>query len=191
MPHRSHGHGSGAIEGRHSRYYDRLARWLMKPLYRRIAADIARAAPEGAALLDVGTGPGILLRELGASRPDLRLAGVDIAADMIEHAERNLAELDSRPELRAADVADLPFEDDRFDLVVSTFSSHHWDDPEAGSTEIARVLRGGGRLLVYDFKHAPFDPLTGGSGLTRVGYAPFRTGWGPIMRGFRLEAEAD
>lgn len=190
MPHRSHDHAGGPIEGRHSRAYDRLARWLMKPLYRRIAADVAASAPGDAALLDVGTGPGLLLEAIARARPDLRLSGIDIAADMIDHARRNLASLEERPDLRAADVADLPFEDGRFDLVVSTFSSHHWADPEAASSELARVLRSEGRLLNYDFRWAPFEALTRQPGLTGVASAPFRTGLGPIMRASRFEAKA-
>jgi ubiquinone/menaquinone biosynthesis C-methylase UbiE len=193
MPHESRGHGHGhahgeAIEGRHSRNYDRLARLLMKPHYRRIAADIAATAPDGAALLDIGTGPGLLLRALGRTRPDLRLAGVDLAADMIDHARRNLAGPGDRLELHAADVASLPFEDDRFDLVVSTYSSHHWGDPEAGAAEIARVLRSGGRFLNYDFPRAPFEALTRESGLTFVRRTPFRSVWSPIMKTARFEA---
>jgi SAM-dependent methyltransferase len=39
-----------------------------------------------------------------------------------------------------------------FDLVVSTLSMHHWADPTAGLTEIGRVLRPGGRALVWDFR---------------------------------------
>ncbi|WP_199043201.1 class I SAM-dependent methyltransferase [Glycomyces salinus] len=191
MPHRSHGHRGGSIEGRHSRVYDRLARWLMKPLYRRFAADIAASAPEGASVLDAGTGPGLLLGAIARARPDLRLSGIDLAEDMIDHARRNLADLEERPDLRAADVADLPFEGDRFDLVVSTFSAHHWDDPEAASSELARVLRAGGRLLVYDFRWAPFGALTRRPGLTGVGRTPFRTGLGPIMKVARFEARAD
>jgi ubiquinone/menaquinone biosynthesis C-methylase UbiE len=189
MPH-SHGHAhhGEAIEGRHSRNYDRMTRLLMKPLYRRIAADIAATAPDGAALLDVGTGPGLLLEALDRLRPDLRLVGVDLAADMIDHARRNL---NDQVELHAADVAALPFADDRFDLVVSSYSSHHWGDPEAGAAEIARVLRGGGRLLDYDFPRAPFAALTRGSGLTLVRRTPFKAGWrGLIMRTVRFEAAA-
>jgi ubiquinone/menaquinone biosynthesis C-methylase UbiE len=188
MPHEAHQHHHGAIEGRHSRRYDRMVRLFMKPFYRRIAADIAASAPQGASLLDVGTGPGILLQALAAARPDLRLAGVDLAADMIDHAERNLADLDPRPDLRAADVAALPFDDGRFDLVVSTFSSHHWEDPEAGAAEIARVLRDGGRLLVYDFPHAPYAALTRASGLAQTRRTPLRTMWNLIMKTTRFEA---
>ncbi len=193
MPHdhthgsREHTHRGGAIEGRHSLIYDRLARLLMQPHYRRIAKDIAASAPDGAALLDVGTGPGILLKSLARIRPDLRLAGVDLAPDMIDHARRNLDGLDGL-ELHAADVAALPFEDDRFDLVVSTYSSHHWGDPEAGAADIARVLSPGGRFIDYDFARAPFAALTRRSGLTLVRRTPFRS---LFMKTTRFEAAAD
>ncbi|MCC3765617.1 class I SAM-dependent methyltransferase [Glycomyces sp. TRM65418] len=191
MPHDPRGHSHGeAIEGRHSRGYDRMARLLMKPLYRRIAKDVAASAPQGATLLDVGTGPGILLAALGPMRPDLRFVGVDLSADMIDHARRNLADLRDRLELHAADVASLPLDDGRFDLVVSTYSSHHWGDPEAGAAEIARVLRRGGRFVDYDFPRAPFDALTRRSGLDRVRATRFKTGLGPLMKTLRFEAAA-
>ena len=49
-------------------------------------------------------------------------------------------------------MASLPFPDGSFDLVVSTLSLHHWADPQAGLAEIARVLRPGGRALIWDFR---------------------------------------
>jgi ubiquinone/menaquinone biosynthesis C-methylase UbiE len=109
---------------------------------------------------------------------------------MIEHARHNLAGLATPPDLRAADVADLPFEDDRFDLVIATFSSHHWDDPEAGSAEIARVLRSGGSLRIYDFRDAPFDAVTGQPGLADFRETTFRSVWSWFMKGTRLDATA-
>ncbi|MFC3492723.1 class I SAM-dependent methyltransferase [Glycomyces rhizosphaerae] len=194
MPHDSRGHAHGdhghrgeAIEGRHSAVYDRLARLLMKPHYRRIATDIAAAAPRGAALLDIGTGPGILLKSLARLRPDLHLVGVDLAPDMIDHARRNLAGLDDL-ELHAADVAALPFPDDRFDLVVSTYSSHHWADPEAAATEIARTLRPDGRFIDYDFPRAPFEALTKSATLTPVRQTPFKS---LFLKTTRFEAAAN
>ncbi|GAA1691598.1 hypothetical protein GCM10009830_44190 [Glycomyces endophyticus] len=190
MPHDHHDHDHhdrrhGAIEGRHSHRYNRIARLLGPLQYRRIAADIAAAAPESAAVLDVGTGPGILLRILAKRRPDLRLAGVDLARDMIDHAARNLAHLDPAPDLRTADVAALPFDDAAFDLVVTTYSSHHWSDPETGGAEIARVLKDGGRLLDYDFPRGPFDAF---DDLAETARTPFRSPWMPFMRTVRFEA---
>jgi len=155
------GHNVPAVfEGRSSRVYDFAARRLLRSLYRRLAADIAATAPEGGAVLDVGTGPGVLLVELAKRRPDLRLTGIDLSADMIAAATRNLDPFGFRATAQVGDVTDLPFPDGSFDLVVSSLSLHHWDEPEAAVPELARVLRPGGRVQIYDFPIAPFDTLT-------------------------------
>jgi ubiquinone/menaquinone biosynthesis C-methylase UbiE len=149
----------GIFQGRPSRIYDLIARRLLRGVYRRLAADIAAVAPQGAALLDVGTGPGVLLVEVADSRPDLHVTGVDLSPDMVAAAQRNLQRFGDRATARVANVTDLPFPDGSFDLIVSSFSMHHWDDPEAAAPELARVLRPGGRLYVYDFRFAPFQRL--------------------------------
>ena len=71
------------FQGRSSRIYDLVSRRVLRGMYRRLAADVAGAAPNGGTVLDIGTGPGVLLVELAARRPDLRLTGVDLSADMI------------------------------------------------------------------------------------------------------------
>ncbi|GAA2774747.1 class I SAM-dependent methyltransferase [Mycolicibacterium pallens] len=150
----------GVFAGRGSRIYDRTARTLLRGLYARIADDLVDVLPDGADVLDVGTGPGVLLTELARRRPDLHLVGVDLSADMVSAAQRNLSEFGGRATAQQGDVVDLPFAAGAFDLVVSSFSSHHWDDPAAAVPELARVLRPGGRLYVYDFGFAPFDVIT-------------------------------
>jgi ubiquinone/menaquinone biosynthesis C-methylase UbiE len=147
------------FEGRSSRMYDLMSRRLLRGMYRRFADDVARAAPDGGAVLDVGTGPGVLLVELAARRPDLRLTGVDVSADMVAAATRNLQPLGERASARVGDVTSLPFPDRSFDLIVSSLSLHHWDRPEAAVPELARTLRPGGRVYIYDFPFAPFDRL--------------------------------
>ena len=180
----------GFFEGRSSRVYDLVARRLVRPLYRRMARDIAAAAPIGAAILDVGTGPGVLLVELARRRPDLALTGVDLSPDMVETANRNLRQSGGRASVRVGDAARLPFEDGSFDLVVSSLSTHHWDDPAAAVPELNRVLRPGGRILIYDFPFAPFDVLAGAAASVRNGHearrTPFRTGI-PLLRCVRFE----
>jgi ubiquinone/menaquinone biosynthesis C-methylase UbiE len=150
-------HGQGAFEGSRTDNYNRMANGWSSGLYRRPAADIAAAAPEGAEVLDVGTGPGRLLVELARRRGDLRLTGLDVSPDMVAHATRNLAPFADRASVVQGDVAHLPFPDDHFDLVVSSLSTHHWPDVEAGAVELARVLRPGGRLRIYDFGFAGLD----------------------------------
>jgi ubiquinone/menaquinone biosynthesis C-methylase UbiE len=154
------GNRPALFEGRASRVYDFAARRLLRGLYRRIADDLVEVVPEGGDVLDIGTGPGVLLVELADRRPDVRLTGVDLSADMVAAAERNLSEFGDRASARVGDVTDLPFPDDSFDVVVTSLSSHHWDDPVAAVPELARVLRSGGRLYVYDLGFAPFDVFT-------------------------------
>jgi ubiquinone/menaquinone biosynthesis C-methylase UbiE len=157
---RSHWRGPGhdrPISGRGSQAYDRLARWVLRGLYRRIAAETAPAIPPGGVVLDVGTGPGLLLVELAARRPDLRITGIDLSTDMIELARRNVrrAGYDDRVEVQAADVAALPFPDAAFDFVVSSLSMHHWGSVPPAMKELARVLRPGGTLWIYDVRTLP------------------------------------
>jgi ubiquinone/menaquinone biosynthesis C-methylase UbiE len=147
------------FQGRSSRIYDRVSRRLLRGMYRRLAADVAGAAPEGGAVLDVGTGPGVLLVELASRRPDLQLTGVDLSADMITAATRNLEPFGERARARVGDVTNLPFPESSFDLIVSSLSLHHWDHPAAAVPELARILRPGGRVYIYDFPFAPFDKL--------------------------------
>src|SRR5215207_9273572 len=165
--------------------YDAHSRLLLGSLFRPIAADVAAAAPDGARVLEVGCGPGrlsiLLAREHG-----LDVTGLDLDPAMIERARRNAERSGngggSRPSFLVGDVSSLPFPDGSFDVVVSTLSMHHWADPTAGLSEIGRVLRPGGRALVWDFRRGflPFhgrmpDPVghTRGTPLRLVGATPW------------------
>ena len=44
----------------------------------------------------------------------------------------------------------LPFEDERFDIVISRYSAHHWQDVGLALREIKRVLRPGGKAIMMD-----------------------------------------
>ena len=151
--------GHASFEGRSSRRYAFLARGLLRGVYRRIAEDIALTAPPSGAVLDVGTGPGVLLAEIARQRPDLHITGIDRSADMIAAANHTINTAGDRVAARVGDVTNLDFPDASFDLVVTTFSMHHWDDVPAAVPELARLLRPGGGLYVYDFQRAPFETL--------------------------------
>lgn len=133
-----------------SRGYDRRATKLLGGLYRHIADEVAASTGTGEAVLDVGTGPGLLLAHLARRRPDLLLHGVDLSPHMIAHARTNLA--DHEVELSVGDVGALPYPDNSFDVVVSSLSMHEWPDPVAAAAELERVLRPRGTLALYDFR---------------------------------------
>jgi SAM-dependent methyltransferase len=141
-----------AFQGHGSRLYSFVAKTVFRGIYRRLAHDIAATAPQNAAVLDIG----VLLAELARLRPDLTLTGVDLSPDMVTAAAKNLG---GRATVHLGDVTRLPFEDRSFDVVVSSFSMHHWDDPEAAAPQLVRVLRPGGSALIYDFPWAPFEKL--------------------------------
>ena len=157
-PHR-HTHDRANMYGlaRHARHYERWAGAFARPLYRRVVADVAAAAlPPGATVLDVGTGPGTLPLLIAAQSPHLSVAGVDLSAEMIDRATA-AADVRATPgaspvSFRIADVADLPFDDQSVDLVVSTLSMHHWSDLAAGLREVVRLLRPGAFAWLYDLR---------------------------------------
>jgi ubiquinone/menaquinone biosynthesis C-methylase UbiE len=169
--------------------YDAMSERLFGSLFESIARNVAAAAPARGRVLDVGCGPGHLSIRLARDH-GLEVTGLDLDRAMIEraraNADRSRADRGDGPSFLVGDVAALPFPPASFDVVVSTMSLHHWDEPLAGLTEIARVLRPGGRALIWDLRrgllrlhlHAP-DPLefVGRSPLRLVSAAPWEWPW--------------
>lgn len=132
-----------------ARLYDNLTSIGGVPRgFREIAGFLAARVPEGT-LLDVGTGPGRLLRELHAAAPALRLFGLDIAAAMIDLARANLRDVPG-VDLRVGSIAASGYPSGFFDVVVSTGSFYNWDDPVAGLDEIFRILRPGCSGYIFE-----------------------------------------
>jgi ubiquinone/menaquinone biosynthesis C-methylase UbiE len=168
--------------------YDSLSGVLLGSFYDSVAADVAAAAPSGGRVLDVGCGPGHLANRL-AREHNLEATGLDLDPAMIERARANAVQsvvAERRPTFVVGGVAALPFPAASFDLVVSTLSMHHWADATAGQAEIGRVLRPGGRALIWDIRagvvplhrHQP-DPLdkVAGSPLRLASATPWRWPW--------------
>ncbi len=91
---------------------------------------------------------------MAKSLPNLRLIGVDVTLEMIQQAASNMssAQTGGRVEFRQGNVQELPFEDDAVDFVVSTFSLHHWSQPDQALREIRRVLKPKGQFLIFDLR---------------------------------------
>ncbi|MBO0866339.1 MAG: methyltransferase domain-containing protein [Mycobacterium sp.] len=103
--------------------------------------------PPGGIALDVGSGPGNVTASLArAAGPDGLALGVDISEPMLARAVR--AESGPQVGFLRADAQRLPLRDDTVDAVVSIAVLMLVPDPAAALSEIARVLRPGGRLAV-------------------------------------------
>lgn len=101
----------------------------------------------GTRILEVGSGRGYLshaLDQLGAN-----VTGVDLNAEAVAHAVAR--------DVRQMSVYELGFEAGEFDQLVSVHAIEHFPDLPAAFTEMTRVLRPGGRmLLIY-----PAEPIRG------------------------------
>jgi ubiquinone/menaquinone biosynthesis C-methylase UbiE len=108
----------------------------------------------GEAMLDVGCGTGTLAiaaRRLVGAAGDV--VGADASPEMVAGAQRKARRAGVQATFVEALTQALPFPDKRFDLVTSTLMLHHLPRPvrAAALSEIRRVLKPGGRLLVVDF----------------------------------------
>jgi ubiquinone/menaquinone biosynthesis C-methylase UbiE len=122
---------------------------------RELEIDLGREyIRDGDAVLDVGCGPGVALREYAAAR-HIRACGIDYSENMVEAARRNLAE--TAPELeiefQVASVTDLPYADREFDVVTShrcLMALLDWGRQQEALREIHRVLKPGGVLVLME-----------------------------------------
>ena len=115
-----------------------------------MARVLAACGPlEGARVLDVACGPGIVACALAPHAA--RVSGVDLTPAMITEAKRRQTALGlTNLDWRVADAAALPFTDGAFDVVVTRYSFHHLQRPAAALAEMRRVCRTGGRIVVID-----------------------------------------
>jgi ubiquinone/menaquinone biosynthesis C-methylase UbiE len=98
-------------------------------------------------VLDVACGPGLVVSAF-AERAQ-HVTGIDVVPAMIERAGELLTGV-ANVELILGDVRSLPFADRSFEVVVSRFAFHHFQEPQAVLQEMRRVCKPGGRLVVAD-----------------------------------------
>ncbi|MGH3318695.1 MAG: class I SAM-dependent methyltransferase [Streptosporangiaceae bacterium] len=104
----------------------------------------------GQRVLEVGHGPGHLVRLLLKRTGAGLVAGVDPSQTMLAQAQRanRVAVRAGRADLRQGTADRLPFDDASFDHVVSVNSCQIWPDLTAGLREAHRVLRPGGTIVL-------------------------------------------
>jgi len=111
--------------------------------------------------LDVGCGTGAFTRQLAASLGSWgSILGIDPDKDSVDEARRLSDFRGSRPRVRfrVMSALEMPFPDDRFDLVSVSNTLHHLDDPSAVLREMARVAKPGGWFVVQELVSDALTP---------------------------------
>lgn len=115
-------------------------------------------------VLDVGCGHGLLLIAAAKQLKTGKAIGVDIWSQVDQGSNRPEATIENahiegvtdRVEVRDGDARHLPFEDNSFDVIVSSLVIHNIRDRfgrDQAIHEIARVLKPGGRIAIHDMAH--------------------------------------
>jgi len=99
-------------------------------------------------ILDIGTGPGFFAIILSAAGHDV--TAIDVTQKMLDEAQKNAATAGVAPEFLLMDSHRLDFADRSFDLIVSRNVTWTLYDPNGAYAEWKRVLKPGGRLLIFD-----------------------------------------
>jgi demethylmenaquinone methyltransferase / 2-methoxy-6-polyprenyl-1,4-benzoquinol methylase len=128
--------------------------------WRERAVDRVNVGP-GSDALDVCCGTGdlalALRRRIG---PDGRVVGCDFSEPMLDLARQKSGEEGLAVEFGWADALDLPYGDKSFDAVTVGFGARNLADLEKGLSEMARVLRPGGRLAILEITRPQREPLS-------------------------------
>jgi demethylmenaquinone methyltransferase / 2-methoxy-6-polyprenyl-1,4-benzoquinol methylase len=153
-------------EGQVRAMFDRIARVydLMNSVmtaglhhrWRERAADLAAVGP-GDRALDVASGTGDLAVELERRvGPTGSVVGSDFSEAMLERAR----EKSSAVTWEWANALELPYPDDDFDAATVGFGARNFSDLDRGLSELARVVRPGGRVVILEITTPQRPPLS-------------------------------
>jgi demethylmenaquinone methyltransferase / 2-methoxy-6-polyprenyl-1,4-benzoquinol methylase len=121
--------------------------------WRSVVARLVAAGP-GDVVLDIAAGTGTSSRAFTAA--GARCVACDFSLGMLSVGARRADEL---IRFAAGDALALPFGDEAFDVVTISFGLRNVADPDQALTEMLRVTRPGGRLVICEFSHLPARPL--------------------------------
>jgi demethylmenaquinone methyltransferase/2-methoxy-6-polyprenyl-1,4-benzoquinol methylase len=135
--------------------YDFLNHFLsfnIDRIWRKKAINIISKSFEHPYILDVATGTGDLA--IAAMKLDPKgITGIDISKKMLEIGREKIEKKGFAEKINmiAADSETIPFSDNEFDVVMVAFGVRNFSEPIKGLSEMRRVVRTGGMVLVLEF----------------------------------------
>ncbi|MDJ0635608.1 MAG: methyltransferase domain-containing protein [Xenococcaceae cyanobacterium MO_188.B29] len=106
--------------------------------------------PSQISILDLACGTGELAKLLLTNNPQQQITGVDISDAMLAIAKNKL-QVYPNIKLHNASVISLPYNSESFDLVVCANAFHYFEFPQLVLTEIQRVIKPDGRVIILDW----------------------------------------
>src|SRR6266567_3075771 len=156
------------MEGPIARWYARVCGSQNQFLaYRKQARELAAGLPPGARVLEVAPGPGYLAIEM--ARLGSHVVALDISQTFVEIAGENARNAGVKVDVRQGDVAQMPFANESFDLVVCQAAFKNFTLPHSALAEMHRVLRPGRTAVIQDMNsqatHREIEREVNGMGL--------------------------
>jgi len=112
-------------------------------------------------ILDVATGTADLAIEAAGRLKATSVIGIDIAEDMLQIGREKIKKqkLDTIISLQQGDSEKIAFQDNTFDAVIVSFGVRNFEHLETGLSEIYRVLKKGGSIMVLEFSKPQKTPF--------------------------------
>jgi ubiquinone/menaquinone biosynthesis C-methylase UbiE len=135
--------------------YDRRIGFFERVLFERVLFEGGRewaCSRAGGEVLEIAVGTG---RNLAHYPPGTRLTAIELSPQMLALARERAADLGVEADLRQGDAQALDFPDESFDTVLISLALCTIPDDRAAVREARRVLRPGGRLILFEHVRSP------------------------------------
>jgi demethylmenaquinone methyltransferase/2-methoxy-6-polyprenyl-1,4-benzoquinol methylase len=147
-----------SISGRYDFLNHFLSFGIDKGWRRRLLREARSNSPQK--ILDIATGTGdlaIALKKTGARE----IVGLDISNGMLDVGRKKVtkAGLDATVRLEYGDSEQIGYESESFDLVTAAFGVRNFEHLQQGLSEMARVTKKGGRLMILEFSQPTKSPF--------------------------------